>query len=242
MMAELNGFSFGIYVPSYKRAKTTNTYKLVEYFKYVVRKSEEQSYIDAGIPKENILAVEDTEIDSMIKVVNWISCNAEEDVIAMLDDDIEKFIYRLDTSEYFTDPETVTAELERIAQIMHDLKIGYGSVDATKTPCNYCSEFEFKGNSGGMRWINRKVYKSKFLEEIGYCCDIDVVLHELLVNRIILKPKYLCIKAGTDLNAGGNSAKTRASQLTSVELMKSKWGKYYSFNTKSNKPVIRVNR
>lgn len=239
---KLNGFTFGIYVPSYRRAKTTTTYKLLDYYTYIVRESEYQDYVDAGVPKKNIRPVPDKEIDSMIKVANWITDNAEEDVIAMLDDDIDAFIYRLDDNTNFTDPETVTAELERIAQIMHDLEIGYGSVDAAVTPWNYNQEFEFKGTSGGMRWINRKVYKSKFLEEIGYCCDIDVVLHELLVNRIILKPKYLCLKAGTDTNEGGNSSKKRADMLASVELMKHKWGKYYDFNIKSNKPYIKVPR
>lgn len=232
--------SFGLYVPSYKRAKTTTTYKLLQDYKYVVRASEEAEYRAAGI--DSLWVVEDEKINSMIKVINYIHDNAPEDIICTIDDDIKYMIYRLDKNETVTDPEVITAEFERIGQLMLDLDIGYGCVDASRVPYGYTSEFAFSGPSGGLRWVNKKCFKSRFLDEIGYCCDVDVVLHELLVNRIILKPKYLCTCGGTDTNEGGNSAKTRADQLASVELMKQKWGKYYDFNEKNNTPYIRVKR
>ena len=238
----MEGVSFNIYVPSYNRYDTTTTYKIVEYYTYVVRKSEERKYIEHGIPAERIWAIEDELIDDAIKVHNYIIENAKEDVICMLDDDIENFYYRLDKNEKITDPETVTAELERIGQIMVDLDIGYGSVDATMVPWNYASEFEFKGTSGGMRWVYRPKFKSRFDPEVFHSADLDIVLHELLVNRIILKPKYLVIKAGTDTNKGGNSAKQRGEQVAYINIMKSRWGKYFDYNFKSNKPYIRVNR
>ena len=43
--------SFGIYIPSYKRAKTCITHKWLDNYRYVVRKSEEKDYIAAGIPE-----------------------------------------------------------------------------------------------------------------------------------------------------------------------------------------------
>lgn len=233
--------SFGIYVPSYKRADTTTTYKLLEYYKYVVRKSEEEAYLKV-IPRENLIAVPDEEICNIVKVVNWIIDNSEEEVIAMVDDDMKDFIYRLDMNVNFSDPEIITSEIERLAQIMVDLDIGYGATDASRVPWGYGSEFEFKGTTGGLRWINKKVFKSKFNEEIGYCCDMDCVLHELMVNRIILKPKYLCTNGGTDTNAGGNSEKTRGDQVASFEMMKHKWGKYFDYDLKTNKVYVRVRR
>lgn len=233
--------SFNIYIPSYKRAATTCTYKLLEYCTYVVRKSEEAEYRNIeGIPK--IWAVEDSEIDNLVKVVNYIVDNAPEDIICMIDDDVPHMIYRLDKNEKITDPETITAEFERIGQLMYDLDIGYGAVDASIAPWNYASEFEFKGTSGGMRWFNKRCYKSRFLEEVYHNCDLDVVLHELLVNRIILKPKYLCTHGGTDTNAGGNTSKKRADQVACAHLMKAKWGRYFDYNFRSNKPYIRVKR
>jgi hypothetical protein len=233
--------SFHIYIPSYKRAKTICTHKLLEYYTVVVRESEYDEYREV-IPEENLWAVPDGEIDNIVKVVNYIVDHAPEDVICMIDDDIKNMVYRLESNVPLTDPEIITSEFERIAQLMVDLDIGYAATDATRTPWGYSAEYEFKGTSGGMRWFNKKCYKSRFLEEIGYCCDIDVVLHELLVNRIILKPKYLCTHGGTDTNAGGNSQKVREDQLASVNLMRQKWGKYYSFNEKTNKPRIAVKR
>lgn len=107
---------FGIYIPSYKRAATISTHKLLEYYKVVVRKSEETEYLKV-IPKENLIAVPDEEINNIVKVVNWIVDNSEEEVIAMIDDDMNDLIYRLDFNEKITDPEVITSELERIAQL-----------------------------------------------------------------------------------------------------------------------------
>ena len=148
----------------------------------------------------------------------------------------------LDYNERIKDPEIITSEIERIAQLMMDLDIGWGCDDATCAPWNYNSEFAFAGTSGGISWINRKKYKARFNEDIGYCCDTDVVFQELLKNRIVLKPKYLVAHGGTDTNKGGNSSKSRASMISSFELMKQKWGKYFDYDLKSNKIFVRVPR
>ena len=157
----MNSPTFNIYIPSYKRAKTACTHKILEYYTYVVRQSELQDYIDAGIDPDHIWAVEDSEINNLVKVVNYIVDNAPEDIICMIDDDVPFLYYRLDTYEKITEPETVTAEFERIGQLISDLRIGYASVDASISPWNYGSEFEFKGTSGGMRWFNKPCYKSR---------------------------------------------------------------------------------
>lgn len=231
---------FNIYVPSYGRAETTSTFKLLEYCTYVVRKSQEDEYRARGI--ENIWAVNDNEIDNICKVVNYIVDNAPEQVIFMIDDDVDYFIYRLDKNVKLLDPEIITSEIERIAQLMVDLDIGFAAEDASIAPWNYCSEFEFKGTTGAMRWFNKAKYASRFREEVYHNCDLDVMLHELLVNRICLKPKYLLVKAGTDTNSGGNSSKTRQEQKDCYYEMKRRWGKYFDYNFKNNKPAIKVQR
>lgn len=231
---------FNIYVPSYGRAATTNTFKLLEYCTYVVRKSQEAEYRARGIA--SIWAVDDCEIDNLCKVSNYIVDHCPEPIICTIDDDVEHFIYRLDKSEKVTDPEIIMAEIERIAQIMLDLDIGFGAEDASIAPWNYDAEFGFKGTTGALRWYNKTTYKSRFREEVYHNCDLDVMLHELLVNRVTLKPKYLCVKAGTDVNAGGNSSKTRQEQRDCVREMKIGWGKYFDYNFTNNKPKINVQR
>ena len=233
---------FMIYIPSYKRADTISTHELVEYYKVVVRKTEEEEYLKV-IPRENLIAVEDTEIDSVSKVWNWIIDNAPEDVMAIAGDDCADFLYRLEyNTKIGKDKETITAEIERVAQMILDLDIGYGCEDATNAIWNYDREFGFVGTSGGIVWVNRKKYKARYLDEIGYCCDTDVVFQELLLNRIVLKPKYFCAVAGTDTNKGGNSSKTRQSMIDSFKEMKRKWGKYFDYDLKSNKIFLRVPR
>lgn len=231
---------FNIYVPSYGRAATTKTFELLEYCTYVVRKSQEADYRARGIP--NIWAVDDCEIDNLCKVSNYIVDHAPEQIIFTIDDDVDYFVYRMETNEKVTDKEIIMAEIERIAQIMLDLGIGFGAEDAAMAPWNYTSEFRFTGTTGAMRWYNKAVYKSRFREEVYHNCDLDVMLHELLVNRITLKPMYFCVKAGTDTNSGGNSSKTRKEQRDCVYEMKRRWGKYFSYNFDNNKPAIRVPR
>lgn len=230
----------GIYIPSYGRAATTKTFQLLDYCTYVVRKSEEEAYRARGI--KSIWAVPDHEIDNLCKVSNYIIDHASEDIIFTIDDDVDHFIYRMERNIKIEDNSIVMDEIARIAQIMLDLDIGFGAEDAAATPWNYCSEFAFKGTTGAMRWFNKKVYKSRFREEVYHNCDLDVMLHELLVNRITLKPMYLCVIAGTDTNEGGNSSKKRQEQRDCVYEMKRKWGKYFDYNFDSNKPTIRVQR
>ena len=103
----------------------------------VVRKSEETEYLKV-IPKENLIAVPDEEINNIVKVVNWIVDNSEEDVIAMIDDDMNDLIYRLDFNEKITDPEVITSELERIAQLKDWILLRYRcGVTGTAQEQNY---------------------------------------------------------------------------------------------------------
>lgn len=238
--------SFGIYIPSYKRAKTCTAHELIEYGTYVVRQSELDAYTEAlaekGVTHVDILAVEDDLICGLTEVNQWLIDNAPEDIIAILDDDIHHFYYRMFETETIDDPVKITAELERVAQLMGDLEIGFGATDATIRPWNYDCEFSFKGCAGAVRWVNRRVFKSKCVKELEYNYDIDLVLQELLVNRIILKPKYFCSKGLTDTNEGGASGKKRGDQVNSINLMKAKWGKYFSYNMKTNVPHINVKR
>ena len=233
--------TLGIYVPSYGRADTTTTYKFFDdKCTYVVRKSEEEAYRKAGI--KHIWAVDDELIDNYVKVSNYINDNAPEDIIFTIDDDVTGFIYRMDMSLDIDDNEIIISEIERIAQIIADLGIGFCAEDAAVTPWNYIAEFTFKGTTGAMRWYNKKVYKSRYDEKYYHNCDLDVMLNELLVNRIILRPMYFCVKAGTDTNKGGNSSKTRQEQKDCAKEMKIKWGRYFDYDFKTNKPKINVKR
>lgn len=237
--------TFGIYIPSYKRAKTCTAHHFLQYGTYIVRASEEAEYREAlkGAGEgTRVWAVEDELICGLTEVNQWLIDNAPEDVIAILDDDIHHFYYRMFDTVSLEDPEVITAELERIGQLMSDLKIGFGATDATIRPWNYDCEFSFKGCAGAVRWVNRPVFKAKCNKELEYNYDLDLVLQELLVNRVILKPKYFCSKGLTDTNEGGASGKKRGDQVASINLMKSKWGKYFSYNMKTNVPHINVKR
>lgn len=233
--------SFNIYVPSYNRPFSTTTYNYVDYCTYVVRKSQEEDYRKAGI--ENIWAIDDELIDSALKVYTYVIENAPEDVIALLDDDIKGFVYRIDTMDYIQDKETITNEIERLAQLTCDLRIGYLTTDSAKQPF-YERPFSFvSGTSGAFKIINRKYYKVKVDWSIEYCNDIDAILQELMANRVILHPNYFIADALIDTNSGGISTnRVHSAVLNSVTAMENKWGKYFGYNFKRNTPKIFVRR
>lgn len=234
--------TIGIYVPSYKRSNAIMSEGLVEKCTYVVRQSEEEDYRKAGV--KNIWAVPDEEVIGSLAAYRYIITHAPEDIVVTLDDDLKDLCYRTDKNRPLDrDPEMITAEIERIAQIMLDLNIGYGCTDASPRPFAYDSEFAFKGTSGGVRWVNKAVFKAKLDDKARYNWDLDLVLQELLVNRVIFKPKYLCDLGIADTNAGGDSDnKQRAEQVASIEYMKLKWGKYFRYNMNNNTPNIAVTR
>ena len=198
---------------------------LFEYCTYVVREKEVDAYRHAGI--DDMLIIPEGEAWSFMSTLYWLLQHAPEDVIFVADDDIEKFVYRLDTTTYLEmkdgspDKEKITSEVERIAQLIYDLNIGFAFDQSTIAPYAYTSEFSFVGMPGHMRWINRKALKAVYDRNDPAASDVDMMMQELLKNRIILRPKYLCVKAGMDLNAGADLRK-RKEYLLFVDAMKNK--------------------
>ena len=217
---------FNIYVPSYARSDRILTLARLDYCTYVVRKSEEAAYREAGV--ESMIAVEDSEINSAAKVYNWIFRNAPEDVFAIVDDDIEKFMYRLDDLKDIADPAQVTMEIERLAQMLVDLGLGYLACPLDSNVKYYDRPFKFVGLTGALKIYNRPKFKARDEGKLLFLAEVNVEMQELLHNRVILIPNYFCLKAALDKNAGGtNGTKTLSMYDAENEIMKNKWGKYY---------------
>lgn len=233
--------SFNIYVISYHRSHAILTEHLLEYCTYVVRKSEEQDYINAGV--RSVWGIEDSLIDSCTKVMNYLIENAPEDVIAVLDDDCESFSYRSDVMEKIKDTVTVCREIERLAQIVYDLNIGYLANPVGSSLMYYSRPFSFTGLTGALKVYNRKVLKARYRKDLIFVADMDFELTELLFNRIMLIPDYFTIQAKLDTNSGGNSdKKTSKLETAENELLVAKWGKYYQKAQNGKPGSIKVKR
>ena len=229
---------------SYRRPKEIKTKHLLEYCTYVVREEEAEAYKASGI--DDMLVIPDGAVKSFMSTLYWIIDNAPEDVMFIADDDIERFVYRMNDTANIEDEdgnpdkERATAEIERIAQLMVDLNVGYAFDQPTLAPYAYDCEFKFVGMPGHIRWINKLALKAKYDPKDPAASDVDMMMQELLKNRIILQPRYLCAKAGMDLNEG--ATRTRQGHLALVESMKNKWGVYYDYNLKRNVARINVKR
>lgn len=232
--------TFGVYVPSYKRYDDKlRMYDHLEYCTYVVRESEADLYKNAGI--NDLWIVEDSKIDSLHKVHDYIIKESPEDIICIVDDD-GKFMYR-NIESYDMTREEASMELERIAQLMVDLNIGYGCTDSNPAPFYYGQEFAFKGMSGGCKWFNKKKLVAKIDPECYYNFDLDIELQELLVNRVIFKPIYFIDVGGQDTNSGGSNVdKNKNKRMSGIHYTKLKWGRYFDYDFKHNKAKIKVKR
>lgn len=236
--------SFNIYCMSYRRPNKILTKKFFEYITYVVREEEAEAYRASGV--EDLLVIPTGAVRSFMTTLDWIIKNTPEDVIYVVDDDIIRFVYRMDDKRYLEtepgvpDKEKITSEIERIAQLLVDLNLGFAFDHPQPATYGYHSEFEFKGMPGHMRWINKRALKAKIDVSDPACSDVDMMMQELLHNRIILQPRYLVVDAGMDVNEG--ATRFRGEHLALVEAMKNKWGKYYGYNFKTNCASINVKR
>lgn len=240
-MTESSFKTIGIYVPSYHRYDNIKTFHVLNDCTYVVRKSEEELYRSAGVTK--LLAVEDELINTFPKTRQWIIDNTPEDIVVQIDDDIEKFAYcNKNNYVFIEDKDVVDAEIERIAQILSDLDLGFASFRMQFNVMKYNAEFIFKGTIGQVCFYNKSALKGKYDFNSKYKADIDFELQELLKNRIIIIPNYIQVDAKYDKNKGGNNVKKTSSEMyANVEYLKNKWGRHFKIG-KNNVAKVEVKR
>ena len=246
------GISFNVYVMSYQRHDKIMSEHCLEYCTYVVRESEEELYRQAGV-KDILVIPNDAKLSTGTRIWNfmttlwWIIENTPEDVIFVADDDIKHFVYRLNdnlpiTQDNYSDPLGVSmGEIERIAQLLVDLDLGFACDNPQPAPYVYNKEIAFIGMPGAIRWINKRALKAKFNPKDWATSDIDFVYQELLANRIILLPKYFYSQSTKDVNKGGTTIDSSLNYKFRCA-MKNKWGKYYDFDYRKNQARIKVKR
>lgn len=239
--------TFNIYVMSYQRSNKIVTQQCFEYCTYVVREKEAALYRKAGVKNLLIIPV-DCPCYNFMDTLWWTIWNTPEDVIFISDDDITRFVYRMNdwlpiNYDNFADPvKTATEEVERIAQILVDLDLGMAYDGPQKTLYAYDREWNFKGMPGHCRWINKKCLKAKYDYKDDASCDIDMAMQEMLYNRITLQPKYFLSDAGQmETNEGGVTL-TRAQTVGYRLAMENKWGKYYQYDIRKNQAKINIKR
>lgn len=232
---------------SYQRYDKIMSQDLFEYCTYVVREKEAELYKQNGV--KNLLVIPDScPCYNFMDTLWWIIWNTPEDVIFISDDDIKSFSYRMNdvtciNDQNYTNPvEVVTAEIERVAQLLYDLDLGMAYDQPQAALYNYDKEWNFKGMPGHVRWINKKALKAKYDYKDVASSDIDMAMQELLYNRIILQPKYFLSNSQTmEKNAGGVT-QTRQQTIDYRIAMENKWGKYYHYDIKKNQARINVKR
>lgn len=220
------------------------TETMLEYSTVVVREEEYDKYKEYG--HKNLLVIPKGEVHDFMSTFYWIIENSPEDVICILDDDITQFVYRQDEIKKIGKDdegrEIITSELERIGQLLVDLKLGLAFSGINMAHYVYDKEFGFKGMVGPIRWINKLDFKAKYDPNDPAAGDIDMCYQELLLNRVVLQEKYVCAHAVQNKIIGENENISRQDHIAYVSAMKNKWGKYYLYDFKKNEARINVKR
>lgn len=229
----------GLYCPSYNRWNEIKTKNIVPSITYVVRKSQEDFYREAGV--DNIWAVEDDKINSWCNVMNYIIDNSKEELITIMDDDISTFYFVTDEAIEVKDSDVIENEFVRNLNVMNDLDIGFGALFFNYDPKVYNKEIQFSGTLGSVYFFNKKTLKARFKNEAYAVADAELELQELLVNRIVYLPRFF--KARADYNSGSNTQSRTTKKVTDSFLWtKLKWGKYFVYDEKKLKTKIKVDR
>ena len=247
-----SGISFNIYVPSYKRSGRIRTWNVVEGCTYVVRQDEEDAYREAGVDRllvipENAETKSGQKVSDFMTTLYWIIENTPEEVVCVIDDDIKRFYYRTDNtvpidSTSFQDPSAVVMdEILGVAQMVSDLGIGFACTHPNKAVYYYNREFSFVGMAGPVRWINKKSFRARLTKDDWAQSDIDMVMQELLANRIILQPNHIVADAEIQTGKGGTAVSSRIME-NYRHAMRVKWGVHYKYDKKTNKVRINVQR
>ncbi len=244
--------SFNIYVMSYRRADAILSKKCFNQCSYVVRENEAEDYKAAGVTDMLIIPNGATlncgvPVSDFMTTFHWIIENTPEDVIAICDDDLKTYKYRRDIAidifdELDNPKDVVEDELVRMAQLLVDLNLGFLFTQPAYQLYNYTQEFCFKGMTGSTRIVNKAAWKCKYVPGDDAMSDIDMVYQELLMNRIVLQPRYFHgVTPPTLTNKGGTEDSSQSEKLFRIA-MKNKWGRYYNFDFKKNQTTINIKR
>ena len=237
--------SFNIYVLSYRRPNVNRTEKLLEYCTYVVREEEAEEYRKHGHVNLKVIP-KDCPCYNFMDTFYWTIWNTPEDVICIIDDDVQQFAYRMDQDIPIPIDkkgiETATAEIERIAQLIVDLNLGMAFDSTNGMLLNYDQEFKFKGMPGHIRWVNKPYFKAKYDYKDPASSDVDIMLQELMYNRVVIQEKYFWLRSPMEKSIGTNEVLERQTRINSQMALKNKWGKYYKFDFRKNEARINVQR
>lgn len=236
--------SFNIYVMSYQRANVHLTDKVLEYCTYVVREEEAEDYRKNG--HENLLVIPTGAVSDFVSTFFWIVENTNEDVIAIIDDDVKHFMYRtIDCVNIKSDDEgknLVSQELERLAQLIVDLEIGMLYPPMSKALYAYDRGFNFLGVPGQFRIVNKKHLKATYNPKDNARGDIDICMQEIQKNRICLREMYFLPNAFQDKILGAEEYDNRKDHNDYVYALMNKWGRYFEYDFKRNIAKIKVKR
>lgn len=220
-------------IPSRKRAGTIlqHTLKFIPDALVTVNESEVQDYLDAGVPREQLIPHPESTTLSYIR--NFILDNVDADFVVMVDDDlthVRTFIGW--EAKLVWDPVEVRELLEQTAVCARDAGAFYFGYTQDYNASHGCPTIEPFKMTGWVAAVVGFVRGHGLRFQDGGHPGIDMSLQNLLKHRIIWKDERVCWVTLRYQNSGGVAATRTMSRLQDSDTtLKSRWGKYVTIGT-----------
>lgn len=215
--------SVEILAPSWKRADICSSHKYFPKLKYVVCKSQEQSYIDKGLP---VLTCQDKDQGNVSRVRNWILDYADGGDVCIVDDDLRY----LGIWEGNVHRKMLKEEVEEFIELgfllakEFDVKLWGVNLIRDKGAYREYTPFSLKnvilGPFGGFTNCDLRYDENLPLKE-----DYDLSLQLLNKYRKILRINHVHYICEQHTNLGGCAEyRTIEKEKDQFSLMEKKWG------------------
>lgn len=230
--------------PSYKRANSVKTHKLIKNLTYAVHEFEEKEYKKAGY---NVLVLPDATRGNIPNVRNWILDQKLNDVIIFIDDDIEAFNYWQYCKQIKLKDEQLQEHIESMLEVALSWGVCLFGVNPASDKGSYREYTPFSTTSyiscSFQGLINCKYrYDAKLpLKE-----DYDLCIQICNEERQILRFNQYSLRKKDHANLGGCADyRTKKKEEEQFKLLQKKWGSQIVKKDSNSKgwdlnPVIKV--
>ena len=220
---------YDVYIPSYKRAETMITHKIVNGdHVYVVCPESQLDEYKKNVKGVNFMPCPDSVEGNMANKRNWIFENAKSDYFLMIDDDIRNF-WMIENNERFAlNPEQFHNMAVNGFVLMEDLGTVLWGINTGDDPRNFTRFKPFNmlcvvlGPFSGWKKTKGLIYDNRLPTKEDYDMALQVLqkYHKVIrMNKYSYETMHLLGKSG-----GSHSIRIMDREREQLELLQKKWG------------------
>lgn len=218
-----------INIPTYKRAKMCDTFKILPKATYWVHEFEVEEY-EKSNPKMKIGVLPDKIKGNIARVRNYI---IEETLpgnsgTILIDDDVKRIGYHEDTERYYLEPEEIPEMIDNYSELCKEWGLYMWGIQVNPDPQCYREYTPFSTLSyiSGSFCCFLQGFEPRHDERFSLKEDYDISLQAINQYRGILRVnKYFYEKKGAEQIGGCAQYRNIDKEVGQIKALQAKWGK-----------------